>query len=161
MFLHHFFLTFALILFNHFFLHYEYEVIFAAVVNAINQHETTMLFYSFIGSFLLVVLSYLFTSFGLFKITYFISKILLRCSQFLLVFMSVINILFWYKLDMYFMWKTGFAGMIILWAIMIGACLSLRAADFNYHLRGPLIPGIMLPLLAEIIVQISSLVFTP
>jgi hypothetical protein len=154
---HHFFLTCALVLFNHFFLHYEYGVIYSTFVDLTSRFQLTLLFYSFTGSILLIILSYWLTSIGLFRITYFISKALLRCSQFLLVFLSVTNIIFWFQLENCFLSETGFAPIAILWIIMIGSCLAIRAADFNYHLRGPLIPGILLPILSETTVQLASL----
>jgi hypothetical protein len=95
----------------------------------------------------------MFENFGLYKISYACSKILVRVSQFFIMFLSLLNMAFYATLGANLMRNNGYFMLFVLYAILGASCMSLRIIDFNYHTKNALVPISALAALSVILVE--------
>lgn len=145
-------LTALIIILNHWVYGIEDTISYEFVVNFIANKQTLFLTIGILGSGGLLLCSSL-DSLGLYKITYGLSKVLVRASQFLITFLMVINVVFYVAIGNNLMLNNGYLMLFVLVLILGSACWSLRIIDFNYHTRNAMLPVGILAFLSAVLVQ--------
>lgn len=123
------------------------------VVDFLTKHQTIFLAGGILGSIWLVLSSYLFENFGLYKISYGLSKIFVRVSQFLIMFLVMLNMFFYLTIDANLMRDKGYYILFVLFALLGASCTSLRIIDFNYHTKNAIAPITILAAMSFILVE--------
>ncbi|UCD66650.1 MAG: hypothetical protein JSW69_03235 [Deltaproteobacteria bacterium] len=147
-------LTALIIILNHWVYGVEDTISYELIVNFITQNQTLFLATGILGSGALLISSSMFESLGLYKITYALSKILVRTSQFIITFLAIINIVFYASAGFNLMRDNGYLLLLSLALILGASCWSLRIIDFNYHTKNALLPVGMLALMSVMLVEI-------
>ena len=148
-----FVLAAVIIILNHWIYGVEDAYSYQYIVDFFSEYQTTFLTGGTIGAIALILSSYMFENFGLYKISYAFSKILVRVSQFLIMFLSLLNMAFYATLGANLMRNNGYFMLFVLYAILGASCMSLRIIDFNYHTKNVLVPVSVLAVLSVILVE--------
>jgi hypothetical protein len=148
-----FVLAAVIIILNHWVYGVEDSYSYQYLVDFFSEYQTTFLAGGTIGAIALIVSSYMFENFGLYKISYACSKILVRVSQFFIMFLSLLNMAFYATLGANLMRNNGYFMLFVLYAILGASCMSLRIIDFNYHTKNALVPISALAALSVILVE--------
>ena len=146
-------LTALIIILNHWVYGVEYTISYEFIVNFIARNQTLFLAGGILGSGALLLSSAMFESLGLYKITYALSKILVRVGQFLITFLAIINIVFYAAFGNNLMRDNGYLLLFSLALILGASCWALRIIDFNYHTKNAVLPVAMLAVLSIILVE--------
>ena len=113
---------------------------FNFIVDFISKNQTSLVGTGVFCLVILLGLSVVFENIGLYKITYGLSKILVRFSQFLISFLSLLNMILYLSMGGNLLFGSGFL-TIFLWFIVLGAsCWTIQANDFNYHSMNAIAP---------------------
>lgn len=142
-----------IIILNHWVYGVEDTISYEFVVNFIAQNQSLFLATGILGSVALLLSSSMFESLGLYKITYGISKILVRICQFLLTFLAILNIVFYAAMGNNLMRDNGYLLLFCLVLILGASCWSLRIIDFNYHAQNAALPVGMFAAMSVILVE--------
>ena len=146
-------LSALIIILNHWIYGVEDYISYEYFVNFITSNQTSILATSIVGSIALLCTSFMFENFGLYKIIYVVSKILVRICQFIITFLAIVNIVFYAALNNNLMHDNGYL-LLFSVAIVFGAsCWVLRIIDFNYHTQNAVLPVGLLALMSIILVQ--------
>jgi hypothetical protein len=148
-----FVLAAVIIILNHWIYGVEDAYSYQYIVDFFSEYQTTFLTGGTIGAIALILSSYMFENFGLYKISYAFSKILVRVSQFLIMFLSLLNMAFYATLGANLMRNNGYFMLFVLYAILGASCMSLRIIDFNYHTKNVLVPISAVAALSVILVE--------
>ena len=148
-----FVLAAIIIILNHWVYGVEDAYSYQYLVDFFSEYQTTFLAGGTIGAIALILSSYMFENFGLYKISYAFSKILVRVSQFLIMFLCLLNMAFYVALSENLMRNNGYFMLFVLYAILGASCMSLRIIDFNYHTKNVLVPVSVLAVLSVILVE--------
>ncbi len=148
-----FVLAAVIIILNHWVYGVEDVYAYQYVGDFFTAYKTVFLTGGTIGAIALILSSYMFESFGLYKISYGLSKVLVRVSQFLITFLALVNMAFYVAIGENLMRDNGFFMLFVLYAILGASCMSLRIIDFNYHTRNVLLPISILSFLSIILVE--------
>jgi len=148
-----FVLAAVIIMLNHWVYGVEDAYSYQYLVDFFSEYQTTFLAGGTIGAIALILSSYMFENFGLYKISYAFSKILVRVSQFLIMFLSLLNMAFYATLGANLMRNNGYFMLFVLYAILGASCMSLRIIDFNYHTKNVLVPISAVAALSVILVE--------
>ncbi len=148
-----FVLAAIIIILNHWVYGVEDAYSYQYLVDFFSEYQTTFLAGGTIGAIALILSSYMFENFGLYKISYAFSKILVRVSQFLIMFLCLLNMAFYVALSENLMRNNGYFMLFVLYAILGASCMSLRIIDFNYHTKNVLVPVSILAVLSVILVE--------
>jgi hypothetical protein len=148
-----FVLAAVIIILNHWIYGVEDAYSYQYLVDFFSEYQTTFLTGGTIGAILLILSSYMFENFGLYKISYAFSKILVRVTQFLIMFLSLLNMAFYATLGANLMRNNGYFILFVLYAILGASCMSLRIIDFNYHTKNALVPISAVAALSVILVE--------
>ncbi len=148
-----FVLAAVIIILNHYVYGIEDLYSYEYLVNFFTENKTAFLAGGTIGAIVLILSSYMFESFGLYKISYGFSKILVRVSQFLIMFIALLNMLFYLAIGANLMRDNGYYMLFVLFAILGASCMSLRIIDFNYHTRNVIVPISVLAVLSVLLVE--------
>jgi len=148
-----FVLAAVIIMLNHWIYGVEDAYSYQYLVDFFSEYQTTFLAGGTIGAIALILSSYMFENFGLYKISYAFSKILVRVSQFLIMFLSLLNMAFYATLGANLMRNNGYFMLFVLYAILGASCMSLRIIDFNYHTKNVLVPISAVAALSVILVE--------
>jgi len=146
-------LTALIIILNHWVYGVEDIISYEFIVNFIARNRTLFIAIGILGSTSLLLSSSMFESLGLYKITYALSKILVRVSQFLITFLAILNIVFYASFGNNLMRDKGYLLLFSLALILGASCWALRIIDFNYHTKNALLPTAMLALMSVILVE--------
>ena len=149
-----FVLAAVIIILNHWIYGVEDTYSYQYLVDFFSAYKTAFLAGGIIGAILLILSSYMFENFGLYKISYACSKILIRVSQFLVLFLALLNMAFYVALGDNLMRDNGYFMLFVLYAILGASCMSLRIIDFNYHTKNALVPVSVLAALSVILVEL-------
>jgi hypothetical protein len=146
-------LTALIIFLTHWVYGIEDTIAYEFIVSFIVKSQAFFITAGILGSSLLLLSSTMFESFGFYKITYGLSKILARTSQFLINFLTIINIIFYAALGNNLMQDKGY-GLLFSFALILGSsCWTLRIIDFNHPIKNVVIPVSTFALLSVILVQ--------
>ena len=148
-----FVLAAVIIILNHWIYGVEDSYSYQYIVDFFSEYQTTFLTGGTIGAIALILSSYMFENFGLYKISYAFSKILVRVSQFLIMFLCLLNMAFHVALGENLMRNNGYFMLFVLYAILGASCMSLRIIDFNYHTKNVLVPISAVAVLSVILVE--------
>lgn len=148
-----FVITAAIIFLNHWIYGVEDVYSYQYIGDFFSNYKAVFLFGGTIGAIALILSSYMFESFGLYKISYGLSKILVRVSQFLIMFLALVNMVFYVAIGENLMRNNGYFMLFVLYAILGASCMSLRIIDFNYHTRNVLLPISVLTCLSIVLVE--------
>jgi len=129
-----------IIILNHWVYQIEDDYAYQYIVAFITEFQTVFLTGGTIGAIVLVLSSYMFENFGLYKVSYGLSKIFVRVCQLLIMFLAMLNMAFYLALDTNLMRDNGYSMLFVLFAILGASCMSLRIIDFNYHTRNAITP---------------------
>jgi len=146
-------ITLVLVFLNHWVYGVEDSITYEYMVKLIATQQTFFLGMGILGSGTLLISAAMFESLGLYKITYGLSRILVRVSQFLIIFLAVINIAFYAFLSNNLMRDKGYLALFLLLMILGASCWSLRIIDFNYPVRNAIMPPALLALISIILVE--------
>jgi len=113
---------------------------FNFIVDFISKHQTALVGTGVFCLILLLALSAVFETIGLYKITYGLSKILVRLSQFLISFLSLLNMIFYIAMGGNLLFGSGFLTIFLLFLILGASCWTIRVNDFNYHSMNAMAP---------------------
>ena len=147
-------LTALIIILNHWVYGVEDIISYEFIVNFIARNRTLFLAIGILGSTALVLSSSMFESLGLYKITYALSKILVRVSQFLITFLTILNIVFYAAFGNNLMRDNGYLLLFSLALILGASCWALRIIDFNYHTKNAVVPVGILAFISILLVEI-------
>jgi hypothetical protein len=147
-------LTALVIILNHWIYDIDDAVAYGFLVNVIVKNRTLFIASGLVGSVILLISSSMFESLGLYKITYGLSKILIRLSQFLITFFSILYIVFYAALGNNLMRDNGYLLMFSLALVLGASCWALRIIDFNHPTRNDVLPVSVLFLMAILLVEI-------
>jgi len=145
-------ITLLIIILNHFVYAVEDNIAYDFVIGIINKNHTLFLSTGILGSAFLLT----FTSIerlGLYKVTYGLSKIFVRLSQFFITFLALLNIFFYVVMSANLMRDSGYFLLFTLILILSSSCWALRIIDFNYHTKNALVPVGVLSLLSVLLVE--------
>ena len=126
-------LTAFIIMLNHWVYGVEDNISYEFIVKFINQNNTFILSLGFVISLTLLFSAAMFETLGLYRITYGIGKILIRISQFLLVFLAILNIIFYAALGNNLMRADHYLLVFSLAFILGSSVWAIHVIDFNYH----------------------------
>ena len=146
-------LTAVIIILNHWVYGVEDTISYEFIVNFIAKNQTIFLSVGILGSAGLLLGSAMFENLGLYKITYGLSKIFVRASQFLITFLMVINIAFYMSMENNLMQDHGYLMLFVLVLILSASCWSLRIIDFNYHTKNAMLPVGILAFFSSVLVE--------
>lgn len=152
------FLLALLTLLNRFVYHIKYSRIYTYILDLSNEQGFTFLAYSFGGITVLLLLSYLFTQTGLFRIAEILGSSVLQLSQVCLLGLAILNVIFWFVLGEQIYNATQFLPLVILFSTLFGASASLNIVDFNFYLRHATMPSVVLTLASFMVVQTLALI---
>jgi hypothetical protein len=145
-------ITALIIILNHWVYGVEDTVSYDFVVNFITGKKTLFLATGIIGSIVLLVSTSI-EELGLYKVTYAISKIFIRLCQFLITFLSILNIVFYSAGGMNLLRASGYSSLIVLFMILGSSCWTIRANDFSYNTQNALVPVGVLAFLSVVLVE--------
>jgi hypothetical protein len=146
-------LTALIIILSHYIYGVEDSIAYKFIVDFIAQNQTTFFAAGVLGSIVLLVFSTMFEGLGIYKITYAFSKILVRVSQFFIVFIAILNIVFYAAMSDNLMRDNGYS-MLFVFGLALGAsCWSLRIIDFNYHSQNAILPSGSVALMSVLLVE--------
>lgn len=146
-------ITALIIILNHWVYGVEDFYAYDFVLNFISKNQTLFLAIGTLGSGALLFCSTMFEGLGLYKITYGISKVFVRLSQFFITFLTILNMGFYFAINQNLMRDGGYFMLIILFVILGVSCWALRLIDFNYHTRNAMLPVIILALVSVLCVE--------
>ena len=126
---------------------------FNDLVGFIVENQKTFLGTGFICLLVILLFSAIFEGIGLYKITYGMSKILVRLSQFFITFFSILNIGFYATMGGDFLLKSGYLTIVLLFCILGASCWAIRVNDFNYHSTNAIVPVGVLAVMSVILVS--------
>jgi hypothetical protein len=146
-------LSALVIILNHWIYGIEDTISYNFIVEFITKHKSLFIAIGIISSCVLPLCSSMFESLGLYKITYGLSRILARVSQFLLTFLAVLNIVFYAALGNNLMRDKGYVLLFSLALILGASCWTLSIIDFNHPTRNVVMPVSVLTLMSIILVE--------
>ena len=145
--------TALIIILNHWVYAVEDTIAYELVVNFITRNETLILAVGILVSGCLPIFSSMFESLGLYKITYALSKILVRVSQFLITFLAILNLFFYAAMKNNLMHDKGYLMLFVLLLILGSSCWALRIIDFNYDTKNAVVPVAAIAIMSVVIVE--------
>jgi len=147
-------LTALVIILNHYFYGVEDSVAYGFIVDFMARNQTGFLAGGILGSLVLLFFSTLFEGLGIYKITYALSKILVRVSQFFITFIAILNIVFYAAMSNNLMRDNGYP-MLFVFVLLLGAsCWALRLIDFNYHSQNAILPVGVIAFMSVLLVEL-------
>jgi len=146
-------LTALVIILNHYVYGVEDNLAYEFIVDFMAKNQTIFLASGILGSIGLLVFSSTFEGLGFYKITYGLSKIFVRISQFLITFIAILNIVFYTAMDYNLMRDNGYPILFVFVLILGASCWSLRIIDFNYHTKNAVLPVGIIAFLSVLLVE--------
>ncbi len=147
-------LTALIIILNHWIYGVEDTISYEFIVNFIARNQALFLAFGILGSITLLLSSSMFENLGLYKITYALSKILVRVSQFLIIFISILNIVFYAAMGNNLMRDNGYLLLFSCALILSASCWALRIIDFNYHTKNAVLPVSVVAFMSIVLVEL-------
>jgi len=145
-------ITLFIVVLNHFIYAVEDTIAYDFVIGIINKNHTLFLSTGILGSAFLLIFTSI-EGLELYKITYGLSKIFVRLSQFFITFLALLNIFFYVVMSANLMGDSGYFLLFVLMLILSSSCWALRIIDFNYHTKNALVPVGILSLLSVLLVE--------
>ena len=145
-------ITLLIIILNHIVYAVEGNIAYDFVIGIINKNHTLFLSTGVLGSAFLLIFTYI-EGLGLYRVTYGLSKIFVRLSQFFITFLALLNIFFYVVMSANLMRDSGYFLLFVLMLILSSSCWALRIIDFNYHTKNALVPVGILSLLSVLLVE--------
>lgn len=133
-----FFFT-ILLLVNRYLLKIDDGLLYASVQSFVEAYQGIFSAVGSIVAIFLIIISYAFTSIGLYKIAYLISNIVKQLSEILISFLAVANLFFWYTLGQNFLKTVTLGPIVATFVLLISSSLSMRIIDFNYRSQSTLL----------------------
>jgi hypothetical protein len=146
-------LTALIIILNHYFYGVEDSVAYKFIVDFMAQNQTMFLAGGILGSIGLLVFSTMFEGLGIYKITYALSKVFVRLSQFFITFITLLNIVFYAAIGYNLMRDNGYFLLFVFGLVLGASCWSLRMIDFNYHSQNAILPVGILAFMSIFLVE--------
>ena len=143
-------ITALIIILNHWVYGVEDVIAYDFVVGFLTRHQALFLTTGILGSVALLFFSSM-DGLGLYRITYGLSKLFVRLSQFFITFLCIVNIVFYVAIGVNLM-LDGYILLFVLILILGSSCWSLRIIDFNYHTRNAMMPVGVLAFLSIVLV---------
>ena len=145
-------ITALIIILNHWVYGVEDIIAYDFVVDFITRNHTLFLSTGILGSSGLL----LFTSIeglGLYKVTYGLSRLSVRICQFFIIFLCIINIVFYLAIGMNLMRDSGYFLLFVLILLIGSSCWALRLVDFNHPTNDVLMPVGVIAFMSVILVE--------
>lgn len=146
-------LTAFIIILNHWVYGIEDAIAYKFIVEFIVKYQMLILTLGFLGAGTLLISASMFESLGLYRITYGLSKIIVRVTQFMITFVTVLNIVFYAAIGDNLMRDNGYLMLFALGLILGASCWALRIIDFNHHTQNAVVPVSALTFLSVVLVE--------
>jgi hypothetical protein len=147
-------LTALVIILNHYFYGVEDSVAYNFVADFMLRNRLIFIAAGILGSGTLLVFSSMFEGLGIYKITYALSKILVRIAQFLITFIAILNIVFYAAIGNNLMRDNGYPFLLVFIVILAACCWAIRMIDFNYHSQNAMLPVGIVAFMSVFLVEI-------
>ena len=147
-------LTALVIILNHYFYGVGDNVAYKFLVDFMARGQTGFLAAGILGSIALLLFSALFEGLGIYKITYALSKIIVRLSQFFITFIALLNIVFYAAINNNLMRDNGYPILFVLGLLLGASCWALRMIDFNYHSQNAFLPTGVVAFMSILLVEL-------
>lgn len=128
--------------------------IFSSFVDHVAANRIVLFSSSALFAIVLVILCFFFENIGLYKVGYFVSKILYRVSKFLIFFLSCLHVWLWYILGENLFMNGGYLVMTLLFILLTAACFSIRILDFNYNFLNTIVHSLTVVIAAIVFVEL-------
>ena len=145
-------ITLLIIILNHSVYAVEDNIAYDFVIEFIIKNHRLFLSTGILGSVFILIFTYI-EGLGLYKITYGLSKLFVRFSQFFITFLALLNIFFYIVMSANLMRDSGYFILFTLMLILSSSCWALRIIDFNYHTKNAIVPVGVLCLLSILLVE--------
>ncbi|MFH7321087.1 hypothetical protein ACHHRT_10825 [Desulfurivibrio sp. D14AmB] len=133
-----------------------YETVYDALVEFASDRRTLALNAVLLGGGLILV-SYLFSCCGLYKVAKALSVLVETASLFLLFAFGCGHAFFYLVLEGNLYAATGYLPPFLLFLLLLSAIKAQRIVDFNHPLRQPLIPAVLFMIWPVVFVIFYSL----
>ncbi len=147
----------AFLLLNVVFLDITAEAMFSNLVGITSGSHTNIIVFLLVASVFLVFSSFLFPDLGLYRISYFFSKLLMELAQFLLVLLAIFNVWIWFGAGEDLLLVMGYDIVLMLFLLLTAAAYAIHLIDFNYEFKTAFTSHVGLILLSIIVVQVAGL----
>ena len=126
---------------------------FNFLVDFLTKNQMTFLGTGVLCLIVVLVLSAVFEGIGLYKITYGISKILVRLCQLVITFLSALNMIYYIQMGGNLLFGNGFLVIFLLYLVLGSSCWAIRVNDFNYHTKNAILPVSVLTIMSILFVN--------
>ena len=116
------------------------SVAYDFIVDFIADNKILLLATGIFGSGIMLFLAAMFQGLGLSQVTFILSKLFARLSQFFITFFSILNTIFYAAMGQNLLRDIGYDLFIVLILTLGASCWALRMIDFNYHTKNTLLP---------------------
>ena len=117
------------------------------------SNKTFFLITGFLCSATVMFLAAMFEGLMLSQIAYILGKVFGRVCQFFIIFLSILNVIFYTSLSINFIQNSGYYIVVILALTLGSSCWALRIIDFNHHTKNALVPPYMLVFISVVLVE--------
>jgi hypothetical protein len=131
----------------------EDTVAYDFLVEIIVRNKALFVVTGFLGSATVMFLATMFQDLMLSQVAFILGKFFARMCQFFIIFLSILNIIFYTSLSINFIQNSGYYIVIILVLTLGASCWALRIIDFNHHTRNALVPAYMLVFMSVVLVE--------
>ena len=145
-------ITALIIILNHWVYGVEDIIAYDFVVDFITRNHTLFLSTGILGSAGLLLFTSL-EGLGLYKVTYGLSRLSVRICQFFIIFLSIINIVFYLAIGMNLMRDSAYFLLFVLILLIGSSCWALRLVDFNHPTSDVLMPVGIIAFMSVILVE--------
>jgi hypothetical protein len=129
------------------------SVAYDFIVNFIAANKILLIATGILGSGIMLFLAAMFQSLGLSQVTFMLSKLFARLSQFFITFLSILNAVFYAAMGLNLLRDIGYDVFIVLIITLGASCWALRMIDFNYHTKNTLLPVGLIAFMSFVLVK--------
>jgi len=123
------------------------------LVDVIARNKTLFLAIGILGSGTILTSAAMFQGFGLSQVTFMMSNLFVRVSQFFITFLCTLNIVFYASMGINLIQESGYYILFIFILTLGVSCWALRIIDFNHDTRNALMPPYTLALMSVVLVE--------
>ena len=146
-------ITALIMIFSHWVYGIEDTVAYDFLVEVIVSNKALFVVTGTLGSGTAMFLAAMFQELGLSQVAFLLGKFFARMCQFLITFLSILNIIFYTSLSINLIQNSGYYILILLILTLGASCWALRMIDFNHHTRNALVPAYMLVFMSVVLVE--------
>jgi len=123
-------------------------------VAVIVEKKILILAIGILGSGVMVISAAMFQSLGVTQVTFMISKLFARLSQFTITFFSILNIIFYASMKMNLIRSSGYDIFVVSLITLGASCWALQLIDFNFHTKNILLPVGLIAFMSVLVIEV-------